>query len=296
MSFSKQYFSLLAACLVTLFLFGGWHFLFSPPDNFPSGNTIRIASGTPALDIAKELASVHVIAHPSLLWFILRITGTGNRVQAGAYRFAVPENVFTVAYRIVAGAYGLPLVRMTFVEGTTVHEMSTRVANAFPFISANDFLAAGQPYEGYLFPDTYFFPSSVDADAIIATMRANFNTKISPLSDEVNASGHSLSDIIIMASLVEKEARTSTDKHIVAGILWSRLAIGMPLQVDASPDTYTHTGLPPAPICDPGMDSIEAALRPTKTNYLYYLTGTDGRMYYATTFAGHQANLKKYLK
>jgi UPF0755 protein len=296
MSFSKQYFSLLAACLVTLFLFGGWHVLFSPPDNFPSGITIRIASGTSAPDITKEFAEAHIIAHPSLLRFILRITGTDSRVQAGAYRFAVPENVFTVAYRIVAGAYGLPLVRMTFVEGTTVREMSTRVANAFPLISADNFLAAGQPYEGYLFPDTYFFSSSVDADAIVATMRANFNTKISPLSDEINASGHSLTDIIIMASLVEKEARTNTDKHTVAGILWSRIALHMPLQVDASPDTYTHAGLPSEPICDPGLDSIEAVLHPTKTNYLYYLTGKDGVMHYATTYTAHQANLKKYLR
>jgi UPF0755 protein len=126
-------------------------------------------------------------------------------------------------------------------------------------------------------------------------MRDNFDTKISGLSEDIIASGHSISDIIIMASIIEKEARTNEDRHIVSGILWNRIKIGMALQVDAAPETYKHTGFPPTPIYNPGLDSIEAALHPTKTNYLYYLTGKDGLMHYATTFAGHQTNLKKYL-
>ena len=116
---------------------------------------------------------------------------------------------------------------------------------------------------------------------------------------------------------MEKEARTDTDRHIVAGILWNRIKLGMPLQVDAvfgyifnrstyspspvdlkvdSPyNTYTHRGLPPTPICNTGLAALEASANPAKTSYLYYLTGHDGLMHYATTYAGHQANLKKYL-
>ena len=133
----------------------------------------------------------------------------------------------------------------------------------------------------------------------------------------IQASGHSLSDIVIMASLVEKEARTDVNRRIVAGVLWNRLALGMPLQVDAvfgyifdrdtyspsfedlkvdSPyNTYTHKGLPPGPISNPGLESIYAALYPTKTNYLYYLTGKDTLMHYARTYAEHVANQTKYL-
>ena len=106
-------------------------------------------------------------------------------------------------------------------------------------------------------------------------------------------------------------------KRVVAGILKNRLKLDMPLQVDAvfgyifgrgtyspsyadlavdSPyNTYTHKGLPPGPISNPGLDSLEAAANPAKTDYLYYLTGKDGLMHYATTHAGHQANRKKYL-
>ena len=98
-----------------------------------------------------------------------------------------------------------------------------------------------------------------------------------------------------MASIIEKEARTNTDKKIISGILWNRYALGMPLQVDVARETYTQKGLPPTPICNPGLESIKAALEPTKTNYLYYLTGKDSLMHYSATFIGHQANVRKYL-
>jgi UPF0755 protein len=280
---------------LAIILLGVYHVLFSPPADFPSGSIVVIAQGTSAPLVAKELADAHVIASPTLLQFILRVSGRSDHIQAGAYRFQTPQNLFSVAYRIIAGNYGLPLSRVTFPEGTTVEDMATQIAETVPGISATNFLKAGKPYEGYLFPDTYFFPSDTDVGSMVKTMRVNFNAKTAALSTDISASGHSLSDIVIMASLIEKEAHTSADKRIVAGILWNRIAINMPLQVDASRDTYTHIGLPAAPICNPGLDSLEAALHPTKTKYLYYLTGKDGLMHYATTYAGHQANLRKYL-
>lgn len=254
-----------------------------------------VAHGMSAPDVASELAGAHILSHPSVLRFILRVSGTSGRIHSGAYRFGSPQNVFVVAYRLIVGEYGLPLVRITIISGMTVTDVATQVANNFPSMAASDFTKIAGSSEGYLFPDTYFFPPGTDATTIFNTMRANFDDKTAPLSGEISGSGHSFSDIIIMASLIEKEARTDTDKKIVAGILWNRLALGMPLQVDADRDTYLHTGLPAAPICNPGLDSIEAALQPTKTAYLYYLTGKDGLMHYSTTFAGHQANLKKYL-
>ncbi len=301
---------------VALLSFGGWHFFTAAPAGFSPGNVV-IAQGASAAKVAQELAEAHVIAHPALLRALLRVSGEENSVQAGMYGFDTPENLFVVLRRIVTGDYGLPPVRLTFVEGATVRDMAARIAYAFPDISEADFRRVAQPYEGYLFPDTYFLPPSSDAASIVALMRANFAAKTAALSPEIAASGHTLSDIVIMASLVEKEARAPTDKRVVAGILWNRILRGMPLQVDAvfgyiynrdtyspsltdlktdSPyNTYLHTGLPPGPIDNPGLDSLEAAADPAKTDYLYYLTGADGRMHYATTYAGHQANLKRYL-
>ena len=316
MNFSKQIVSLIAAGAF-IFLLGISYLLFSPPANFPSGSIITIAKGTPATDIAKELADMHVVKNPALLEIALRLSGTSGGIQSGAYLFKTPQNLFTIAYRLVTGSYGLPSVRITFIEGVTVREAGEQIADVLPAISASEFLKAGKQYEGYLFPDTYFFPPSADTASIVKTMRANFDTKIAPLKNDISASGHSLSDIVIMASMVEKEVRTSANRRIVAGILWDRLKLGMPLQVDAvfgyifnrdtyspaladlkieSPyNTYLHKGLPPSPIDNPGRDSLDAVLHPTKTNYLYYLTDKNGVMHYATTFAQHQANQQKYL-
>lgn len=121
-----------------------------------------------------------------------------------------------------------------------------------------------------------------------------------------------------MASLIEREAKTDEDRKTIAGILWNRIDLKMPLQVDAvfgyikgidtyhptsedlsieSPyNTYLHAGLPPTPISNPGLESLHAAATPTKTDYLYYLTGKDGVMHYAKTFEEHKANRAKYLK
>ncbi len=317
MDFFKHHTVWFFSFALALLLVGGYSFTFAPPSTFPSGEIVVIARGASVSDIARKLHDAHIIAHPSLLRIILRMSGASNRVRAGTYLFSTPEDVCTVAYRLITGAYGLPPVRITFPEGMTVLDMGTKVTGAFPSLSAQDFFLSGKTYEGYLFPDTYLFPPDADTALIIKTMRDNFDAQIAPLTGDIGASGHPLSDIVIMASLLEKEVRTNANKRIVAGILWNRLALGMPLQVDAvfgyiygrdtyspsledlkvdSPyNTYTHTGLPPGPINNPGLESIEAVLNPTKTDYLYYLTGKDTLMHYATTYAGHQANRKKYL-
>lgn len=317
MEFFKAHTVWFVSFALAVIIVGGYRFLFSPPTDFPTGSIVIIPLGASAPSVARELQDAHVIRHPALLRLIVTISGESDGIQAGAYRFPEPQNLFIVAYRIVTGAYGAPPARVTLVEGATVREAAARAAETFPGLSAADFLEEGKSHEGYLFPDTYFFPPPPDAESVVKAMRANFNAKIAPLSGEIRSSGHSLSDIVIMASLIEKEARTEADRRMIAGILWNRLALDMPLQVDAvfgyihdrdtyspsfsdlaveSPyNVYLHTGLPPGPICNPGLDSIEAALRPTKTDYLYYLTGRDGLMHYAITYAAHQANQRKYL-
>lgn len=304
--------------VVALIIFAAGCFAFAAPINFPSGSIIRIERGTPVSMIANQLAAAHIIAHPMVLRALLRLSGESGNVQTGAYRFSAPQNAIAIAYRLVSGSYDLPLTRITFIEGMTLREDAEHVTEVLPGISAEDFLSAAGAQEGYLFPDTYFFQPSVDATDIVTAMRSNFNTKIASISGAISASGHSLSDIVTMASLVEKEARTSADRRMVAGILWNRVRLGMPLQVDAvfgyifnratyapsiadlavkSPyNTYLHAGLPPGPIDNPSLTSLEAAATPMKTNYLYYLTGKDGLMHYATTYAQHQANLRRYLQ
>ncbi len=316
--FIRYWRSWIIALVLFLSAFIGWQMSFTAPSDFVSGSIVAIPRGITVSEITTRLAQQHIIRHPSLLKNILRATRADIQVQAGAYRFSEPDNVFRVAYRLSTGAYGLPPMRVTFTEGMTVREMSARVERMIPEITAEDFISAGQPYEGYLFPDTYRFTSGEDAHSIVSALRANFTARIAPLAPDIAASGHSLSDIIIMASLIEREADTVQDKRMIAGILWNRIKRNMLLQVDAvfgyiygrgtyspsfsdlgvdSPyNTYKHKGLPPGPISNPGLDSIEAALHPTQTNAFFYLSGKDGNLYTAVTYEQHLANQRNYLR
>lgn len=303
---------------LALLLAGGYFLVLAPPTNFPSGDIIVISRGSTVSDIANQLHSAGAIKHALVLRAILRVTGTGARVQAGPYLFEKPQNALTVAYRLSEGIQGLPPVKVTFPEGMSVREMALRAEEAFPLLSAESFFSAGKPYEGYLFPDTYLFPPDATVESVVKAMRANFDARIQTLENDMRASGLSLSETVVLASLIEKEARTTENRRIVSGVLHNRLRLGMPLQVDAvfgyifnrdtyspsyedlkvnSPyNTYTHAGLPPSPINNPGLDSLQAAVLPTKTDYLYYLTDRDGVMHYAKTYAAHLANERAYLQ
>jgi UPF0755 protein len=306
-----------AGFVVAIILVGGYALVFAPPSNFPSGDIVVIGRGASVSEISKQLSDAGIIKYPTVLTLVLRISEASSSVKSGVYLFKFPENTFAVARRLSTGEYGLPPVRVTFPEGVTVLDISKKISEALPLILAKDIIALGKSQGGYLFPDTYLFTLDATAESVVKTMRANFDVKIGPLSEDIKASGHSISDIVTMASLIEKEVRTNENKKIVAGILWNRLKLGMPLQVDAvfgyifnrdtyspsfedlkvdSPyNTYIHTGLPPSPINNPGLESIQAVINPTKTDYLYYLTGSDDKMHYAVTYAGHQANQRKYL-
>ncbi|MSU74518.1 endolytic transglycosylase MltG [Candidatus Kaiserbacteria bacterium] len=314
---SKRYGYRGAIVVLVLCALIGW-IVFSPPQNFPKEIVVNIAKGSSAAEVVAQLAEAHIITHPELLRIALHLSGGSLRIQPGPYLFNTPENIPTIAYRLMSGNFGIPSARITFREGETVREIAKRVHEALSSIPVSTFISAAQPYEGYLFPDTYLFLPSSDAEVIIQTMRENFTAKTAVLTDAIEQSGHSLIDLVTMASLIEREARSIEVKRMVSGILWNRIRIGMPLQVDAvfgyiygrdtyspsfadlkvdSPyNTYLYKGLPPGPISNPGFDSLDAAIHPTSTEYLYYLTGKDGLMHYATTYSGHLANQKKYLR
>lgn len=174
--------------------------------------------------------------------------------------------------------------------------------------------------EGYIFPDTYeITPDNTGIDEFLGKAFSNFDAKFSnDLRQETEKQKKSIFEILTAASLIEKEVKTLEDKKIVSGILWKRIEIGMPLQVDAtiayitgknstdisinetkidSPyNTYKYRGLPVGPICNPGLDSIIAAIYPKKSQYLYYLSAPGGKTIFSKTFTEHQAAKQKYLK
>lgn len=174
--------------------------------------------------------------------------------------------------------------------------------------------------EGYLFPDTYRISKEASAEEIIRKMLVNFDKKLSPeMRAEIKRLKKTIHETVVMASVIEKEVRTSEDMKIVSGIFWNRIKSGVPLQADASLsyilddkisghtikqtkidspyNTYKYRGLPPGPIANPGLNAIMAAIYPETTAYNYFLSDpATGRTIYGRTLEEHNLNKYKYLK
>ena len=293
-----------------------WAVVFDAPRNFPVGETVTIPQGVTTEQIADILYKENVIESKKLYIGLTRFFFNSNKLKAGDYFFSNKVGPIIVAYRVASGVHGVTPATITFAEGLTIRVMAQLVEKKFPHIQAEEFAKRAEGLEGYLFPNTYNFAPNVSAQTIIDTMYREFQKQIKILEEEVPFD-KPLSDVVILASIIEKEARQLETKRIVAGILWQRIEIGMALQVDAvfgyilgretfhpsfqdleidSPyNTYKNRGLPPGPISNPGIDSLRAAIDPIESNYLFYLTGNDGTMYYAQTFDGHRKNRVLYL-
>ena len=237
---------------------------------------------------------------------------------AGEYYFFEPSHVFSVAERISTGNYGITPIRTVLLEGSTVRDYASKLSKIFPNIDAEVFIEAAHPDEGHLFPDTYLFLPNADTDTVLNELKKNFTKKIEPLLPDIDRSGRTLKEIVIMASMLEKEASREKDRRDIAAVLWKRLDIGMPLQVDATLDyalgkntydlteedlrndspynTYAYRGLPIGPISNPGLASLRAALYYEDSPYWYYLSDRRGTLYFSETFEEHVAYKREYLQ
>ena len=300
--------------LVILMLAFIWTFFVSAPREFPTDRLVLIPEDASVATIATALEADGVIRSADAFRMWMRVTGADREVHAGTYYFAKPITLFGVAERIATGERGIESIRVTLTEGMTAREMGEALSRVLPDFSAAAFTELAKPYEGYLFPDTYFIDPGTTPEQVVSRLRETFASRTDSLRTEA---GERFDDIVVMASLIEKEADTAEDRRIVSGILWNRIDAEMPLQVDAvfgyildrsgyaptgtdleidSPyNTYENRGLPPGPISNPGLDALEAAMHPAATDYFYYLTGRDGLMYYAETFEEHKRNRELYL-
>lgn len=289
-----------------------------PPLGFPSDSLLDIPKNQSFGVTAHMLEEQHVVTSAFVLKALARVTGADNDIQAGTYALRDPQGVVGILWRLATGDTDMHATRVTFPEGSASFDMAHTLETKLPGFDATTFNALAVSHEGYLFPDTYDFAASTSPQEAIDRMLATYAEKRKAFADDIAASGHTEQEVIVMASIVEREAATPEDRRIVAGILWQRITVGMRLQVDApfayeakdwsylptqkdldtdtKYNTYRNDGLPPMAIGNPGLDAIEATLHPTETDYLYYLTGTDGAMHYAETFEDHKANKDEYLK
>jgi UPF0755 protein len=305
-------FFFLLAFLGGVFSLTSW----APPRDFPDEKTIRIERGLSIGEAGAVLDESGIIR--SSFWFKVfsTLARSEGGIVAGDYYFKHPESVTSVSFRVSHGQHGLETVRTTIPEGLSVFQMAPLLEGRFSLFDAETFVANAR--EGYLFPDTYFFLVNATASDIIQRMEEHFVEQTADLEQAAITEGKSWEDIVTMASIIEEEAKHEDDRAIISGILWKRIEIGMALQVDAtfsyvngknsytltledleddSPyNTYEYTGLPPTPIANPGLASLEAALYPEESEYLYFLSDLDGNMYYAEDFDGHQRNRELYLR
>lgn len=299
-----------------IILFGGgaallmYMYVIAPPQNFPTGKLVSVKEGATAAEVAEQLKQQGVVQQSESFRVAVILLGRDRGVRAGDYLFKEPKDVISVARAITTGAYGLEPIRIRIPEGATTKSMAKLYASQLERFDAEKFIEKAQPQEGYLFPDTYFFLPNATEDTVIEAMRQNFDTHIEELVGDITKFGKPLNEVVIMASILEKEAHTYADRQMIAGVLWRRLKIDMALQVDAAflyslgyttfdltkadlankedpYNTYANKGLPPGAIGSPSLSSLKAAVNPIDKGYLFYLADRNYITHYSKTYEEH---------
>jgi len=287
-----------------------------PPPFFASA-TIKIDRGTSITEAAKQLTDAGVVYTPELITVPFFLTG--ETLTAGTYQFDQSINAVDTVDRLASGDFGIAQSQVVISEGFTNEQIAARIEDELgeENFSAQTFRELAQPHEGYLYPDTYRLHPDATAEEVIALMRENFDRQIKPLQSEISSFDQSREAVLKMASLVELEAANYEIRRRIAGVLWRRLELGMPLQVDAafvsllgkntyeltrsdlkteSPyNLYTNIGLPPTPIANPGKSAIKAVVNPIKGEDLYYLSDRSGNFYFAEDLENHNQNKRDFL-
>lgn len=309
--------------LVALIATGGYFFYKEgtlPVNKDSQASKIFVIQPGETLDsIAKKLSNENLIRNRVVFYLVVKQMGYEKRIQAGDFRLSPSMDVYEVAKALTHGTLDK---WVTIIEGLRKEEIAEIVAKSFN-ISEVEFVQAAP--EGFLFPDTYLIPSQASTETIITLLTNTFDKRYAEsVEGPAKNLGLTKNQIVTMASLVEREARTEADRRIVADIILKRLKNDWPLQIDAtvqyaigyqgkswwkqaltvddlkvdSPyNTYENTGLPPAPICNPSLSSLVAvANADPNTKYWYYLADTSGKTHFAVTLDEHNANIQKYLR
>jgi UPF0755 protein len=314
------------ALIIGALAYAVWSTLYRAEANVPAGRTVTVtvAQGSSGEVVATQLAAKGIVANATMFRIQAQLMGATSDIHPGAYTFTTGSDYETVIRRLQQGPPPIPTVTITFPEGWGIAKVAARVqdklgipaaeftklaltgAKQFDFAFLKD--DPTDSLEGYLFPKTYTFKVGTKAADVIKVLLTQFGIETAGLDYSYAAArGVSPHDALTIASIIEREASVASDRPKVASVIYNRLKIGMRLQLDStvqyalngkanltladlqtnSPyNTYVHTGVPPGPLCSPGIVAIKAALHPATTKYLYYiLTYKDGRQSFATNYA-----------
>ena len=283
----------------------------------------EVYAGETTVRIAERLDSLNVISNPRRFVMKAKLKKLDRRLQQGVYRLHTYMSEDSVLVVLSRGA--VATIKVTIPEGLKLTEIAACLENADVvnreiFLLAcsdrellSEFQIPFSSFEGLLFPDTYDLPAVVKADQVIRIMAGRFFEVAEPMLREV-----SLDTLVILASIVEREAYLDEERPVIASVFYNRLREGLPLEscatieyalpehkerltyadlgVDSPYNTYLHRGLPPGPICSPGKASLEAVARRAKTNYLYFVSKGDGSHYFSETASEHERMKRKLSK
>ncbi|MEN6371510.1 MAG: endolytic transglycosylase MltG [Armatimonadota bacterium] len=331
---------LITLLVLAVMVLGLLFYLGAPVGGSTSPVMVIVPQGATAAKVGCKLKEVGLVRSAFGFSVIARAREDASKLKPGAYLFNRSMSVRRMLDAMVHG--DIAAVWVTVPEGFTAQQLARRLADK-RLVNENEFLTlvtacAGDfkdivsvpssGLEGYLFPDTYLVPLNASPREIVTQMLKTFKSQVAdPMSSEIEqiaggsdaeSKGEALNRIIIVASLIEREARVPKDRTLISAVIWNRLRIGMKLDIDAtvqyalgghrkrlyykdlaveSPyNTYIHPGLPPGPIANPGIESIKAALHPEKADYLYYVARTDGSHIFSRTLSEHDAAINRLRK
>lgn len=321
-------FTLLFAALSCLLFLGFLlAFLFLPPLQGRETVEVKVERGEPLAAVVHRLKEHGVISNEKLFSLWARLWGLDKKVHWGLYRFELPLPPRQVLNQMMLGK-GV-FQRITVPEGMTVKEIAElmekgAIAHKDRFLkeaASPELLSLvgleGKGVEGYLFPNTYYFtPFITERDVLVAMVeqfRETFNARMREQSKET---GLSLHEVVTLASLIEKESGIEAERPLISAVFHNRLRGKIPLQSDPtviyglkrfsgtltrrdlqsrSPyNTYRISGLPPGPICNPGLSSLRAALYPAPVSYLYFVSKNDGSHVFSISLGEHNQAVKSY--
>jgi len=310
--------------IVLVLVIGGcflwWNDAIAPFDSTDTAPiTFSVSKGDNIREIASHLAANRLIRSPIGFYLLVKFMGIERQIQAGEFRLQRTMTSSSIAKELT---HGMMDTWVTILEGWRVEEIATKLAKELE-IPEKEFLSIAQ--EGKMFPDTYRVPKDASAGAIVTLLQENFVKKISgKMLEDAKNKNMTLDEVLILASIVEREGKTEVDRPVIAGVLLNRLDKGWPLETDAtlqyalgyqskektwwkkeltdddklvdSPyNTYQNSGLPPGPIANPGIQAIKAVIYPKKTDYMFYLHDAKGNVHYAKTLEEHERNIETYL-
>lgn len=294
-----------------------------------------VEKGFGVKEIARQLEEDKIIRSAWWLEIYVWYKDQGSALQAGKYSLSPSFNIPEIVEVITGGKVISNEIKVTFPEGFIYDQIKARLiergmesAGVLGGETVGDYqvqykflsdAAAQASLEGFLFPDTYIFERDYDKSEIIKKFLDNFDKKLAPeLREQISRQGKKIYEIIILASIVQQEANSEEEMPLIAGVFAKRLSIGMALESDATINyvtgkkdrqplysdlkvrsaynTYLNRGLPPGPICNPGLAAIKAAIAPQITDYLYFLHPVDAPTVFSKTLSEHNQNKVKWLK